>query len=200
MVFDQADRVRGAGGVAGVVFCGPPELQQLLLELAPRPGLHRPLGGGAPDSEQRPDPGAARDLGEHRGVGGRDEQFAALTVWARVARDHEPAVASDGLRDVDRDRLRHRELGVALQGREHLLGRVPGGACVPEAEPGDPIGVHVLGGTVQLGENRQVVAGVPGIRVRHLEEHRAVALDDQWPGHNEPVYSPNPSRQAPPGC
>ena len=38
VVLDQVDLVRGAGRVAGVVLGGPAELQQLLLDLAARPG------------------------------------------------------------------------------------------------------------------------------------------------------------------
>jgi hypothetical protein len=39
--------------------------------------------------------------------------------------------------------------------------------------------VDVLGRALQLGEDREVVAGVVGLRVRDLEEHCAVGLDDK---------------------
>ena len=71
---------------------------------------------------------------------------------------------------------------------EHLLGRVAGGAGVPEAEPRDAVGVDVLGRALQLGEDREFVAGVVGVGVRDFEQHGAVALHDQGPvSHNVPV-------------
>ena len=57
--------------------------------------------------------------------------------------------------------------------------RVPGGARVPQPEPGDPVGVDVLGRALELGEDRQFVAGALGVRVRHFEQHGAVALHDE---------------------
>ena len=59
------------------------------------------------------------------------------------------------------------------------LGVVAGGARVPQSEPGDAVGVHVLGCALELGEDREVVARVLGERVRDLEQHGAVALHDQ---------------------
>ena len=79
----QVDLVRGAGRVAGVVLGGPAELEQLLLDLAARPGLQRPLGGGAAHAEELADLGAAGDLGEHRGIGRGDDQLAAAVGVAR---------------------------------------------------------------------------------------------------------------------
>ena len=58
-------------------------------------------------------------------------------------------------------------------------GRVPGGAGVPEPQPRDAVGVDVLGGALQLGEDRELVAGVVGVGMRDLEQHGAVALHDQ---------------------
>ena len=54
-----------------------------------------------------------------------------------------------------------------------------GGARVPQPEPRDAVGVDVLGGALELGEDREVVAGVFGERVRDLEQHGAVALHDE---------------------
>jgi hypothetical protein len=39
--------------------------------------------------------------------------------------------------------------------------------------------VDVLGRAFELGEDGEVVARIFGERVRDLEEHRSVALDDQ---------------------
>ena len=81
------------------------------------------------------------------------------------------------------------ELRVPLQRLEHLVGIVPGGARVPESETGDPVGVDVLGRALELGEHREIVAGVLGVRVGDLEQHGAVALDDQGSiRHNGRVY------------
>ena len=76
VVLDQVDLVRGAGRVAGGVLGGPAELEQLLLDLAARPGHQRPLGGRASHAEELADLGAARDLGEHRGIRRCDQQLA----------------------------------------------------------------------------------------------------------------------------
>jgi hypothetical protein len=165
-----------------VILCRPAELEQLLLDLTARPRQQRPLGGGAPHAEELTHLGAARDLGEHGGVGGCDEQLAGCSIFGRiVARDDEAPVPRHRLLDVDGHRLRHRELGEPLERGQHLLCRVTGGAGVPEPEARDPVGVHVLWSPLQLGEDRELVAGVVGVRVRHLEQHGAVTLHDQRP-------------------
>ncbi|MCU1421730.1 MAG: hypothetical protein JWN36_1381 [Microbacteriaceae bacterium] len=38
----------------------------------------------------------------------------------------------------------------------------------------------MLGRPLELREDREVVPGVLGLRVRHLEQHSAVGLHDQW--------------------
>jgi hypothetical protein len=40
--------------------------------------------------------------------------------------------------------------------------------------------VDVLRRALQLGEDRQLVAGALGVRVCDFEQDGAVALDDQW--------------------
>ena len=67
---------------------------------------------------------------------------------------------------------------------EHLLGGVAGGARVPQAEARDAVGVHVLGGPLQLGEDGELVPRVVGVGVRDFEQHGAVALHDQGPVRN----------------
>ena len=54
-----------------------------------------------------------------------------------------------------------------------------GGARVPQAEPGDAVGVDVLGRALELGEHGEVVPCILGGRMRDLEQDGAVALDDQ---------------------
>ena len=92
---------------------------------------------------------------------------------------HEPPVARDGLAHVDRDGLRDREFGIALERAEHVLGVMTGSACVPETESGDSVGVHVLGRTLEFGEHGEVVPSVLGERMCDLEQHGAVALHDE---------------------
>jgi hypothetical protein len=94
--------------------------------------------------------------------------------------DDEPAVAAHGLAHVDGHGLRHRELRVPFERAEHVLGVVAGGAGVPEPEPGDAVGVHVLGRSLEFGEDREVVPRVLRERMGDFEEHGAVALHDEW--------------------
>src|SRR5690606_17327079 len=53
----------------------------------------------------------------------------------------------------------------------------------------DAVSVDVLRCAFQLGEHREVVAGVGSIRMRDLQQHGAVALNDERAvSHNVPVY------------
>ena len=54
-----------------------------------------------------------------------------------------------------------------------------GRAGVPQAEASDAVGVDVLRGALELGEDGEVVAGVPGIRMRDLKQDRSVTLDNE---------------------
>ena len=166
--------MRGAGGVAGEILGGPAELEQLLLELAASPGLHHVRVIPALLEQQRSDLARARDLAEHGGVGCGEREGTVIRSL-----DHEATVTADGLGHVDDHRLRDRELGVLLERREHVGRGVAGGARVPQAEARDAVGVDVLGGTLQLGEDGQVVPGILGVGVGDLEQHGAVALHDE---------------------
>ena len=88
------------------------------------------------------------------------------------------------------DRRRHRELRVQRSSvREHVLGVVAGRARVPQSESGDAVGVDVLGGALELGEDREFVSRVFRVRMRDLEQHGAVALHDEGAvRHNGRVY------------
>jgi hypothetical protein len=47
--------------------------------------------------------------------------------------------------------------------------------------------VDVLGGTLELREDREVVAGVACVGVRDLEQDGSIALHDQGAGHEDRV-------------
>jgi hypothetical protein len=170
----ELDRMRRSGCVPGEVFSRPAELHELLLQLPAGPRRDEEALAVDPIGEQRRDALRARDLGEHGHVIAAKAQCPVIR-----AVDDEPAVPADGLAHVDGDGLRHRELRIPLEGAEHVVGVVAGGTGVPEAEPRDAVGVHVLGCALELCEDREIVPGIFGERVCNLEEHGAVALHDE---------------------
>ena len=97
----------------------------------------------------------------------------------RVVGQGQPAEAVHRVGDVDQQRVRHRVARVAHQCVDDLLGVVPGGAGVPQRERRHPVGVHVLGGALQLGERGDRRAAVLRQRVVDLEQQGLVRLDDQ---------------------
>jgi hypothetical protein len=110
----------------------------------------------------------------HRGIRRPKDERAV-----RIALDHQAAVATDGLGDVDRDALRNGKLGVLLESVQHVLGGVTGGTGVPQSEPGDAVGVDVLGCALEFGEHGEVMAGILRGGMSDLEQHRAITLHDQ---------------------
>ena len=103
--------------------------------------------------------------------------------WVGCLERREPAVAGHRLGDVDEQRVRHGVAGVLDERVDDLLGVVPGGAGVPQAERGHPVGVDVLGRPLQLREGRDGTTAGVGLLVVDLEEQRLVALDDEWSVH-----------------
>src|SRR6218665_2348563 len=91
-----------------------------------------------------------------------------------------PPVAGDCSPHIHRHRGWNGELCVVLQRGKHAVGIVPARTRVPYPEPGNSVGVNVLGSPLELGEDREPVAGIRGERVRYLEEHSAVALHNEW--------------------
>jgi hypothetical protein len=177
----EGDRMRRARRVSGEILRRPAQLDQLLLYLSAGPGLdlvavdRRTRAALVLGEEQQGrDALGPDDLAQHRGIRRPQDECAVF-----VSLDHEPTVTTNGLGDIDGDTLRYGELGVLLECVEHVLGGMAGGTGVPEAEPGDPIGVDMLGCALKFGEYREVVAGILGGGVRDLEQHRAVALHDQ---------------------
>ena len=168
----QLDLVRGARGVPGEVFCRPSELQQFLFELAARPCLHDVSVGSALLEQQRRDLAGSGDLREHCGVGGCQREGTIIRSL-----DDQAAIATHGLGDVDRHRLRYGEFGILLERRDHALGVVAGRARIPQPEAGDAVGVDVLGRALEFGEDGKIVPGVFRVGVGHLQQHGAVGLD-----------------------
>jgi hypothetical protein len=170
----QLDRVRGAVDVAGEVLRRPADLQQRLLEPAPLRRVDDDAVLVDAGTQHGRHPLRSDDLLEHRAVGAGEHQPVH-----RVVGQGEPAEAVHGVGDVDQQRVRHRVAGETHQRIDDLLGVVPGGAGVPQRERGDPVGVHVLGGALQLRERRDGRAALAGQRMVDLEEQGLVRLDDQ---------------------
>ena len=171
----ELDRVRLAVDVAGEVLGRPADLQQRLLEPAALGGVDdRPSprrcgrrASGATRFERMTSSSTARsDVVQHQAV-------------HRVVGQGEPAEAVHRVGDVDQQRVRHRVAGEAHQRVDDLLGVVPGGAGVPQRQRRHPVGVHVLGGALQLGERRDRRPAVLRQRVVDLEQQGLVRLDDQ---------------------
>src|SRR5665647_2322809 len=103
------------------------------------------------------------------------------SVWSRVTilDQTEPSVAVHRVGHVHEQRVRHGITAVGDEGVDDLFGVVPRGAGVPKAERSQPIGVHMLGCALQLGEGCNSPARRLCVRVVHLKQECLVALNDQ---------------------
>ena len=179
----EVDRVRLAVDVPGVVLGRPAELEQRLLEVAALGGVHR--DGVVVDAvpEHAGDLLGAQHLLEHRPVV-RHQGEAVGGVLLQP----QPAVARHRLGDVDEQGVGHRVAAVLQQRVDDLLGVVPGGARVPQPQRRQPVGVHVLGRALELGERCDRLAAVGSTVVVDLEQERLVRLDDEGAvGHRTSV-------------
>ena len=71
------------------------------------------------------------------------------------------------------------KLGILLECGKNFF---PGVTCrsrVPEPQAGNPIGVDVLGGPLQLCKDSEGMSGIVGVRMSDLEKDRLVALDNE---------------------
>jgi hypothetical protein len=170
--------------VPGEVLGGPAQLEQRLLDLAALGGVHGHGVGVDAGADQRGDPLGLQHLLQHRAVGGGQDQAVR-----RVLGEGEPAVAVHGLGDVDEQGVRHGVAAVLHQRVHHLLGVVPGGPRVPQAERGQPVGVDVLRRPLQLGEGRDGPAAGVGPLVVDLQEQGLVGLDDQRTIHGRHPFA-----------
>ena len=117
---------------------------------------------------------AADDLFEHGAVSGDEDQAVH-----GVLLEPEPAVAGHRLGDVDEERVRDCVAAVLEQDVDDLLGVMPGGAGVPEAQRRQPVGVHMFGGALELGERCDGPTAVLGAVMVDLEQEGLVGLDDR---------------------
>jgi hypothetical protein len=181
--------VRLAVDVAGQVLGRPADLEQRLLEPAALGRVDDDVLGVEPLADQRLHLLAAQHLFEHRDVAGVQHQPVH-----RVLVEAQPAVAVHRVGDVDQQGVRHRVARVAQQRVDDLLGVVAGGPRVPQAERGEPVGVHVLGGALELGERGDGLAAVDGGRVVDFEQQRLVALhDERTVGHVDLLSAVEPA-------
>ena len=116
----------------------------------------------------------AQHLLEHRPVGADQHQPVG-----RVLLQPQPAVAGHRLGDVDEQRVRDGVPAELQQRVDHLLGVVPGGAGVPQAERRQPVGVDVLRAALELRERRDRPPALDRALVVDLEQQGLVRLDDQ---------------------
>ncbi len=177
-VLGQVDLVRLAVHVPREVLGRPAQLEQRLLDLPALGGVHGHGVGVEPRTDERGDPLGPQDLLQHGAVGAGQDQAVH-----GVLGEGEAAVARHGLGDVDEQRVRDGVAGVLHERVDDLLGVMTGGPGVPQAERGDPVGVDVLGGPLQLGEGSDGTPGGSGELVVDFEQEGFVALDDEWTIH-----------------
>ena len=80
--------------------------------------------------------------------------------WVFVKLD--PAIATHGLHDVNKQGVGNGEARVAFQDVDKLFCIVTGGAGVPHGKRGDAVGVNMLRGAFQFREGREGGAGFVG--------------------------------------
>ena len=105
----------------------------------------------------------------------------------RVGVEADAAVAGHGFGDVDKQGLGDWKAGVVFQDVDDLLGVVPGRAGIPQRERGDAVGVHVLGGSLELRKGSERGAGLGGLGMIHLEQDGLIRLHNQWSIHGSSV-------------
>ena len=170
----QRDGVGLAVDVAGQVLGRPAQLDEHLLEVAALRGVDDDVGLSEPGPQQALGALGAHDLLQDRHVGGVQDQAVG-----GVGEELEAAVAAHRLGDLGEQGVRHREARVGDEGVDDRLRVQARGARVPQGQRRDPVGVDVLGGSLQLGEGGDGAAGLPGPGVGDLQEDGLVGLDDE---------------------
>ena len=173
----EVDGVRLAVDVAGEVLGGPADLEQRLLEPAALGGVDR--DGVVVDAGRRASGRSSCSAGPPRAPRGRRRQHQPVGRVAWPAAGGRSGPSCRRRRPAARAAPRS---GSTDERVDDLLGVVAGRAGVPEPERGDPVGVDVLRGALELGEGRDRRARRAGVLVVDLEEQGLVGLDDQRSG------------------
>ena len=172
----QPDRQVRSLGVAGQVFRGIADADQRELQDAAVRRVDAEAPCVEPLAEVLPELRLPRQLLEQPLVGA-DQSQAVVELF-----QPHTSVAADQLLQIDRQVARQRELAVAREHPDHLLGRHPGSGGVPERKRRNSVRVDVFGALFQLGKRRQGVPGGRIFRVIDLYEYGPVALNDEGVG------------------
>ena len=177
----EGDGVGLAIDVAGEILGRPASLEEGLFKAAALGG--RDGDGVLVDARAEEFSGSAAGKFFQDGwlIGLEDETMG----WVRVEAD--AAVAGHGFGDVDKQGLGDWKAGVVFQDVDDLLSVVSGRAGIPQRKWGDAVGVHVLGGALQLRKRSERGAGLGGLCVIHLEQDGLIRLHNQWSIHGSSV-------------
>ncbi len=165
--------MRLAVDVAGFVLGRPPDLEELLLEVAALARVHDDRVLVDAITDEGLDSLVPQHFREHGAVGGAQDEEPVLLG------EGEAAVARHRVRDVDEQGVRHGVAAVRHQRIDDLLRVVSGRAGVPQTERSDAIGVDVLRRSLQLGERCNGAPCLGRLGVVDLEQEGLVALNNQ---------------------
>ena len=166
--------MRLAVDVTGQILGGPADFQQHLLDPAALAGVDDDGVRIEARTQHRGDLLVTQNLFEHGAVQAHQGQAVG-----GILDQLQSTVAGHRVDDVDQKRLRHRVAREADQGVDDLLGVVAGRPGVPQCQRGDPVGVHMFRGALELGEWCDRGAGGVGSLVIDLQQNRLVGLHDQ---------------------
>ena len=152
----------------------PPQLEQGLLEGAPLGGMHDRRDLVDLLAHQTAHLLGAKHLGEDCLVGAQQHETVG-----RMFLDAQPAVPAHGVGDVDEQGTCHRVARVAHEDVDDLLGIMAGSHRIPQPQRGEPVGVDVLGGSLQLGERGNGMTALVGQGMIDLQQQGSVGLDDE---------------------
>ena len=171
----QRDRVLFTVDIAREILRGPPDRQQRLLEPAAFAGVHH---DGVLVDLRTQHPGCLLvplNLGENSPIMADQHQPVR-----RVVVQFQAPVSADGVGHVEQQRGTDRESGEPHQGVDDRFRVVSGGARVPQPQLREPVGVHVLGGSLEFCEHGDLTPALLRLRVIDLQKQRVIALHDQW--------------------
>ena len=194
----SVDRVRLAVDVPGQVLGRPAELEQHLLEVAALGRVHGDVSRGRSAA-----PTSGCDL-----LASAAPPRAPGRRW-RAAPGRAPGASPAAAGRTGPSSRRRRPAARAAPGSgctcssdvDHLLGVVPGGPRVPQAQRGQPVGVHVLGRALQLGERRDRRAGTRRASAWSTSSSSVLSLwtisGPSGAAHQDSLSAPRPDCQWP---